>query len=89
MLYLLELKRTTDHRADFEKEATVRDERQYEDVVGAQTEVGRSMGRGWTVKLLRLVRGTSWLVHKEHTEKNRWKSSKSSSQSGKGSGKDL
>ena len=35
-----------DQRADFEKKATVRDEKQYEDVVGALTEVGRDIGRG-------------------------------------------
>ena len=45
ILYLLEFKRTTDQRADFEKKATVRAEEQYEDVVGALTEVGRDMGR--------------------------------------------
>jgi hypothetical protein len=37
ILYLLEFKRTTDQRADFEKRATVRAEEQYEDVVGALT----------------------------------------------------
>ena len=47
ILYLLEFKRTTDQRADFEnlKKATVRAEEQYEDVVGALTEVARDMGR--------------------------------------------
>jgi hypothetical protein len=45
ILYVLEFKRTTDQRADFEKKATVRAEEQYEDVVGALTEVGRDMGR--------------------------------------------
>ena len=45
ILYVLEFKRTSDQRADFEKKATVRAEQQYEDVVGALTEVGRDMGR--------------------------------------------
>jgi hypothetical protein len=60
ILYLLdsEFKRTTDQRADFEKKATVRAEEQYEDVVGALTEVGRDMGRQWKVKLLTFVGGT-------------------------------
>ena len=70
ILYLLEFKRTSDQRADFEKKATVRAEQQYEDVVGALTEVGRDMGRGWTVRLLIFVGGTSGSVHKEHMEKN-------------------
>ena len=51
-----EFKRTTDQRADFEKKATVRAEEQYEDVVGALTQVG--MGRQWKVKLLTFVGGT-------------------------------
>ena len=66
ILYLLEFKRTTDQTADFEKKATVKAKRQYEDVVGALTEVGREMGRGWTVRLLIFVAGTSGSVHKEH-----------------------
>jgi hypothetical protein len=70
ILYLLEFKRTTDQRADFEKKATVRAEQQYEDVVGALTEVGRDMGRQWAVKLLTFVGGTYGSVHKEHLEKN-------------------
>ena len=45
ILHLLEFKRTTDQRADFEKKATVLAEQQYEDVVGALTEVCRDMGR--------------------------------------------
>ena len=39
-------------------------------MVGALTEVGRDMGRGWTVRLLIFVGGTSGSVHKEHMEKN-------------------
>ena len=39
-------KRTTDQRADLEKKVMVRAERQYKDVLGALTEVGRDMGRG-------------------------------------------
>ena len=38
-----------DQRADFEKKATVRDEKQYEDVVGALMEVVRDMGLRWTL----------------------------------------
>jgi hypothetical protein len=70
ILYLLEFKRTSDQRADFEKKATVRAEQQYEDVVGALTEVGRDMGRKWKVKLLTFVGGTCGSVHKEHLEEN-------------------
>ena len=58
ILYLLEFKRTTDQRADFEKRATVRAEEQNEDVVGALKEVGRDMGREWKVKLLNFLGGT-------------------------------
>ena len=57
-------------RAEFEKKATVRAEQQYEDVVGALTEVGREMGRKWKVKLLTFVGGTCGSVHKEHLEEN-------------------
>ena len=70
ILYLLEFKRTSDQRADFEKKATVRAEQQYEDVVGALTEVGRDMGRQWKVKLLTFVVCTCGSVHKDHLEKN-------------------
>ena len=70
ILYLLEFKRTTDQRADFKKRATVRAEEQYEDVLGALTEVGRDMGRQWKVKLLTFVGGTCGSVHKEELEKN-------------------
>ena len=59
-----------DQRADFEKKSTLRAEEQYEDVVGALTEVGGDMGRQWKVKLLTFVGGTCGSVHKEHLEKN-------------------
>jgi hypothetical protein len=58
ILYLFEFKRTTDQRSDFEKRATARAEEQYEDVVGALTEVGRDMGREWKVNLLNFLGGT-------------------------------
>ena len=45
-LYSLELTRTTHERADVEERARERAERQYEDVIGGLTDVGRSMGRG-------------------------------------------
>ena len=48
----------------------MRAEQQYEDVVGALTEVGRDMGRQWAVKLLTFVGGTCGSVHKEHLEEN-------------------
>jgi hypothetical protein len=39
-------------------------------MVGALTEVGRKMGRAWTVRLLIFVGDTSGSVHKEFMEKN-------------------
>ena len=56
-LYSLELTRTTHERADVEERARERAQRQYEDVIGGLTEVGRSMGRGWSVRLQTLVGG--------------------------------
>jgi hypothetical protein len=56
-LYSLELTRTTHERADVEERARERAQRQYEDVIGGLTEVGRSMGRGWSVRLPTLVGG--------------------------------
>ena len=56
-LYSLELTRTTHERADVEQRARERAEQQYKDVIGGLTEVGRSMGRGWSVRLPTLVGG--------------------------------
>ena len=70
MLYSLQFTRTTDQRADFEERARGRADRQYDDAIGGLTEVGRSMGRGWSVRLLTLVGGTSASVHKKRLQEH-------------------
>ena len=69
-LYSLELTHTTHERADVEERARERAQRQYEDVIGGLTEVGRSMGRGWSVRLLILVGGTSASGHRKRLQEH-------------------
>ena len=54
--YVLEFKRTTDQREEYEEGARVRAERQYEDLVQGLLRVGRKQGQGWTEKQITFVR---------------------------------
>ena len=70
ILYLLEFKRTTDQRSDFEKKATVRAERQSEDVVGALMEVRQGHGAGMDSEAFNIRRRHKWVsAHGEELER--------------------
>jgi hypothetical protein len=70
ILYVLEFKRTTDQREEYEEGASVRAERQYEDLVHGLLRVGRKQGQGWTAKQIMFVGGTCGSVNVTSFEKN-------------------
>ena len=60
---VLEFKRTTDQRKEYEEGARVRAERQYEDLVQGLLRVGSKQGQGWTAKQVTFVGGTCGSVN--------------------------
>ena len=58
ILYVLEFKRTTDQKEEYEEGARVRAEKQYEDLVQDLLRVGRKQGQRWTAKQITFVGGT-------------------------------
>ena len=70
ILYVLEFKRTTDHREEYEEGARVRSESQYEDLVQGLLRVGSKQGQGWTAKQVTFVGGTCGSVNVTSFEEN-------------------
>ena len=63
ILYVLEFKRTTDQREEYEEGARVRAEKKYEDLVQGLLRVGRKQNQGWTAKQITFVSGTCGSVN--------------------------
>jgi hypothetical protein len=63
ILYVLEFKRTTDQREEYEEGARVLAEKQYEDLVQGLLRVGRKQGQGWTAKQITFVGSTCGSVN--------------------------
>ena len=70
ILYVLEFKRTTDQREEYEEGARVRAEKQYEDLVQGLLRVGRKQNQGWTAKQITFVGGTCGSVNVTSFEEN-------------------
>ena len=70
ILYVLEFKRTTDQREEYEEGARVRAEKQYEDLVQGLLRVGRKQDQGWTAKQITFVGGTCESVNVTSFEEN-------------------
>jgi hypothetical protein len=70
ILYVLEFKRTTDQREEYEVRAKARAEKQYEDLVQGLLRVGRKQDQGWTAKQITFVGGTCGSVNVASFEEN-------------------
>jgi ribonuclease HI len=70
ILYVLEFKRTTDQREEYEVRAKARAERQYEGLVQGLLRVGRKQDQGWTAKQITFVGGTCGSVNVASFEEN-------------------
>ena len=68
--YVLEFKRTTDQREEYEEGAIVRAEKQHEDLVQGLLRVGRKQGQGWKAKQIMFVCGTCGSVNVTNFEEN-------------------